>query len=204
VNENKETVPQDPLYNFVVASVAGGKGIEESERNGQSILTRKKDRLPIKGTVGSALYQRTAPDEMRRRWEAVGFTFGEVIQERNGTIFVEAAFPPGWTLKPTEHAMWNDVVDEKGRKRAAVFFKAAFYDYSAHTFGLETRYNVKGVYGRESNIEAYTVADWDGTALHTVPVPPGLGYSAQDEYRKPAQQWLDEHYPDNADPLKYW
>lgn len=181
--------------NFLVASTPGG--IEAQEAAGQLALVRAGSRLPIRGTVDS--------DQKRKEWEAVGFTFGQPIEERGQrAIFVACQFPEGWKLEPTDHSMWSKVVDAKGRERAAVFFKAAFYDYNAHTFGLVCRYTVVAEYGRESKITAWLVKDAGRTALHAVHVPEGTQFHVQDEYRKPAEEWLTEHYPDHKNPLAYW
>lgn len=46
-------------------------------------------------------------------------------------MFCPATLPPGWTRKGSEHALWSHLLDEHGRRRAAIFYKAAFYDRSA-------------------------------------------------------------------------
>ncbi len=116
------------MGNFFAAIAPGG--IEAQEAEGQRRLTAHADRLPIKGTIDK-------PD-MRAKWESVGFVFGDPITEGRHQQFVACTFPKGWRLVPTDHSMWSDVIDDKGAKRAQVFFKAAFYDYSAHTFGLDS------------------------------------------------------------------
>lgn len=113
--------------NFLAASTPGG--IEAQEAAGQARLVCHADRLPIRGTIDR-------PDA-KAKWEAAGFVFGETIQEGKHRQFVACTFPQGWSLKATEHSMWSDVMDSEGKKRASVFFKATFYDYSAHTFGLD-------------------------------------------------------------------
>ena len=116
------------LDDALTAATPGG--IEAAEAAGQRRLVAHADRLPICGTIDG-------PDQ-RAKWEAAGFRFGERIMEPGRpVVFVACTFPPGWRLQPTEHPMWSDVLDPSGAKRAAVFFKAAFYDYSAHTFGLD-------------------------------------------------------------------
>lgn len=110
--------------NFLAASIPGG--IEAQEAQGQRDLVRHADRLPVRGTDG----------DKRKAWEAAGFVFGEPMEGKD-KIFVSCTFPAGWKLEPTEHSMWSDVVDAEGKKRAQVFFKAAFYDYNSHTFGLD-------------------------------------------------------------------
>lgn len=115
------------MENFIAATTKGG--IEAQEAAGQRKLVAHADRLPIRGTMDD--------DANRKKWEAAGFVFGEPIQEGRNLVFVACTFPPGWKLKPSDHSMWSFVIDPTGRERAKVFFKAAFYDYNAHTFGLE-------------------------------------------------------------------
>jgi hypothetical protein len=62
-------------------------------------------------------------------FEAVGFKFGAPVD--GDPIFVHATLPPGWRIEATDHAMWSRIVDAKGRERAVVFYKAAFYDRRA-------------------------------------------------------------------------
>ena len=46
-------------------------------------------------------------------------------------LFTDVKLPQGWRIQPTNHSMWSDLLDEAGVKRAAIFYKAAFYDRSA-------------------------------------------------------------------------
>lgn len=186
----------------LLASMLPG-GIEAQEAAGQRELTAHADRLPVEGTISRP--------ELRAQWESAGFVFGTPIPEpsqRNREVFIACTFPAGWKLKPTEHSMWSDLIDAAGRKRAAVFFKAAFYDYNAHTFGLEPRYSVGGTYTGSPDfaLTAFVVNDADkpGAHLHTVSVPAGTDYSGRDAYREQAAKWLAEQFPNHADPLAYW
>ena len=43
-------------------------------------------------------------------------------------LFVNVQLPKGWTIKPTTHSMYSDLLDENGYKRASIGYKAAFYD----------------------------------------------------------------------------
>ncbi len=101
-------------------------GSEAQERAGQ-IEQSFKDTLPEK-MMGCT----------RADFEKLGFKF----LGKTDKIFWECQFPPGWRKKPTNHSMWSDLLDDKGRKRGSIFFKAAFYDYDAH-IGLNHRYGVK-------------------------------------------------------------
>jgi hypothetical protein len=63
-------------------------------------------------------------------FEALGFTFGDPVD--GDPMFRKATLPDGWTKQGTDHSMWSKVVDHRGIERAAIFYKAAFYDRSAH------------------------------------------------------------------------
>jgi hypothetical protein len=63
-------------------------------------------------------------------WLDLGFTFGE--PDPDDPMFCPATLPPGWTRKGSDHAMWSHLLDEHGRQRVAIFYKAAFYDRKAH------------------------------------------------------------------------
>jgi hypothetical protein len=60
---------------------------------------------------------------------ALGFTLGE--PHASDPMFRPATLPAGWSKKGTDHSMWSQVVDEHGRKRLSIFYKAAFYDRDA-------------------------------------------------------------------------
>lgn len=100
------------------ALITGGNDafIGDQEKAGkQQLLT--SDRLP------------SEMDEGRAAFEAVGFTFGE--PDPADPLFLPATLPTGWTRQAGDHDMWSYVIDEQGRRRVAVFYKAAFYDRSA-------------------------------------------------------------------------
>ena len=96
-----------------------------------------------------------------------------------------------------------------------MFFKAAFYDYKAHTFGLECRYVVRSEYlskdpKDEQFLKRYSVVDTgDGDkVLFSADDDPNL-QTRTERYdnslaRATAEKWLAEHYPEHKDPLKYW
>jgi len=47
-------------------------------------------------------------------------------------LFQVVDFPEGWKVVPApDHSMWSSLQDDKGRERAAIFYKAAFYDRNA-------------------------------------------------------------------------
>lgn len=65
-----------------------------------------------------------------REFEALGFVFGE--PDPRDPMFRPTTLPAGWSKRGSDHDMWSYVVDEHGRDRVSVFYKAAFYDRCAH------------------------------------------------------------------------
>lgn len=106
----------DPLA-FLVEQMATGAAIERQEAQGQRSLV-SSDTLPA--SMG--------PDG-RAQLEAAGVKFGDSVE--GGRLFVYAELPPGWQKRATDHSMWSELVDETGRVRASIFYKAAFYDRDA-------------------------------------------------------------------------
>lgn len=72
-----------------------------------------------------------------REFEAVGFVFGD--PDPRDPMFRPTTLPAGWSKRGSDHDMWSYVVDEHGRNRVSVFYKAAFYDRAAH-MSLNTVY----------------------------------------------------------------
>lgn len=70
-------------------------------------------------------------------FEALGFVFGE--SDPGDPMFRPTTLPEGWSKRGSDHDMWSYVVDEHGRNRVSVFYKAAFYDRHAH-MSLNTVY----------------------------------------------------------------
>ncbi|HEV2375179.1 MAG TPA: hypothetical protein VGS19_23845 [Streptosporangiaceae bacterium] len=104
---------------FLLGSMGDGPGapIERMERDGQRQLVNS-DRLPAKFNSGT-----------RAQFEALGFTFGE--PDSRDPLFVPATLPEGWKREDTDHAMWSYLLDQHGRQRVGIFYKAAFYDRAA-------------------------------------------------------------------------
>lgn len=103
---------------FLIDSLLNGSNhaIQQQEKAGQQQLLHS-DRLPV--DTGD-----TDPD-----FEALGFTFG--APDSADPLFRPADLPEGWTRQAADHDMWSYIVDQHGRRRVAVFYKAAFYDRKA-------------------------------------------------------------------------
>lgn len=191
--------------NFVVAMTPGG--IEAQEAAGQRVLCAKSAQLP-KAAGG---YR----DIDRAIYEAMGIIFHDDADD----LFVNVTLPAGWKIQPTDHSMWSNLRDDKGRTRAAIFYKAAFYDRAAH-IDPQTRfsYGTRPVGGwdapRPQTFEGYvsdgetaTVFQTDATKPEPDYEPPEawLAWSTSKDLRSDqAKAWLEAHYPDWQNPLAYW
>jgi hypothetical protein len=196
------------IENLIAAAMPGG--IEAQEARGQRDLCAT-ERLPKDGFDSHDLSQ-------------IGI---EKLGDADD-IFYSVRLPAGWKIKPTEHSMWNQLVDEQGRERASIFYKAAFYDRKAH-MRLTSRYTYDVVYCNARGEPAYdgnkrlfepthekrVIRDGNVVLHETMPLE-DLDYlkssnqerqaywgnqKAMDEY---CRQWLDVRYPDWQNPLAYW
>lgn len=162
-------------------------GIEESEKRGQRELVAAQA-LPIDGSK-----------EVRTQLEALGFVFGKEIDD----LFVECTFPQGWTKQMTDHAMWSNLLDPQGRKRGAIFYKAAFYDRKAHMY-MERRYRVDPYVEAGESYDVNVMDAATGKTIHHVGSYKQRDYQASDNLRKDARTWLNEHFPQYEDTFAYW
>ncbi len=62
--------------------------------------------------------------------EAAGVKFGKTLADNK--LLQEAVLPKGWKKVATEKPMWTELVDNKGKVRASIFYKVggdAFINY---------------------------------------------------------------------------
>ena len=179
------------MGNFFTAAAPGG--IEAQEAQGQ------------KDFIASETLPTECP---REQLESLGFVFGEEADD----IFTYVQFPEGWTKQATDHSMWSNLLDEKGRKRGGIFYKAAFYDRSAH-MRLDRRINYSEIYDGDAdhidNTIQYFVTDGESTLYKTEPVEYEEKYEdnyweLQDAAEGGCLTWLNENYPDWKNPMAYW
>ncbi len=181
----------------ITASIPGG--IEASEALGQQEVVHSQ-RLPKDRLM-----------EHREALGKLGFSFGNDIDD----VFIEVKLPEGWQKKATDHSMWSDLLDEKGRKRAGIFYKAAFYDRSGHMqwrprFRVDTTLvDGRNRYDLTEDEVADCVAvvlDADGTELYrTEPKQVGKNdYDITQELSSTAHEWLKERYPQCEEPFAHW
>lgn len=129
---NTATDPNTPELALLEAAVGGpNAAIEGMEKRGQAELVNS-DRLPTSfGTFRDPAAEQAA-------FEALGFTFGD--PDPHDPLFRPATLPAGWQRQADPHSMASWLVDELGRRRVAIFYKAAHYDRRADMH-LETPYS---------------------------------------------------------------
>lgn len=179
------------IDNFIAASTPGG--IERQEAAGQQELVNGTN-FPID----------MSPN--REAFEKMGFVFGQQVDD----IFFSAKLPAGWKKEATDHSMWSYITDAQGRKRAAIFYKAAFYDRRARAT-LERRYIVQMVYpdmglgaGLKEDEGFIALVDGGQTILQRSEVFKRDNYEVCDPIDKGFRKALDELYPEHRDPTAYW
>lgn len=161
----------DALLMLATAMTTGSPGefIAAQEKSGQAQLVNS-DRLP------------TDTGDTDEKFLAVGFTFGE--PEQADPLFRPATLPAGWSRARTDHSMWSQIVDEIGRKRVGIFYKAAYYDRRADMY-LNTVYG----YVSDRVYEGEPVVSDDAWAT-----PDAIAEAANVGIER-AQESLDLHSP---------
>jgi hypothetical protein len=193
---NIEKMAKDNPLILLAEAIADGtsKMIENQEAQGQVSF------------VSSTTLPTDMPDDAREILEKAGVIFGDVVE--GDPMFQHVELPEGWQKVKTDHSMWSDLVDDKGRKRAGIFYKAAFYDRSAH-LSLLRRYSYNHDYERRDTEGIYVelITDCGETIHETEPLTKSGGensYQTRDKSTALAIAWLDEHYPDWQDAGAYW
>lgn len=207
------------------------KAIENQERRGQQTVVRNQ-RLPKKlndHSVPRDVRWKGVTDSMEWKEEQEIITknnieytrqqyekMGIVVVEDYDDLFWTVTLPEGWEIKATDHHMWNNLFDNKGRQRANFFYKAAFYDRDAF-INFDTRYHVGVGHTADSgaDYEVWKNSDYQGTVkdgetviFSTECVPVTGSYDGDDEVKDILKAQLDkyvaEHYPDYENIHAYW
>ena len=188
VNRIINTSKQDPLLTLA-EQMFTDHPIERSEARGQQELVNS-DVLPAKWMHGSK----------KETLEKFDVIFGSIVD--GDDLFQNVTLPKGWEKITTDHSMWSRLIDDKGRERASIFYKAAFYDRSAH-ISLTTRYN----YSAYESDEYAIAKDGEKVIFKSKPFILKDGkatYEARDQGGDEAKKWLDVNYPDWENPAKYF
>ncbi len=117
IENTTATAQKNPASLLLSALLEGSpESIYKMEAEGQNQLCNSAQ-LPVDGSNDP-------------RFLEMGIIFGEISE--SDPLFRPATLPEGWKVEPTDHSMWSNLVDEAGTVRASIFYKAAFYDRSAH------------------------------------------------------------------------
>jgi hypothetical protein len=131
-------------------------------------------------------------DDLLVSW---GFEFGEPFAD--DPMFRPARLPPGWSKRATDHSMWAEVVDDDGHVRISIFYKAAFYDRSAHMH-LNPRYDMVYAESRTEHPLRQIRDEKTGVVLFETSEP--NDYSPND----PLAAWAREHIGADWTSPKRW
>lgn len=182
------------IENAIVAATPGG--IEAQEAAGQATMCL------------SSILPKECP---RAELEKMGVKFGADHDD----LFVNVTLPAGWKKQATDHSMHSDLLDDKGRKRGSIFYKAAFYDRRADMY-LLLRYKVnnyvecdaegnKLTFDRNRRPTHWLTCVMDGeTIIHTIGKREDRDYKTSDAHREAADAWLDDKFPQWRDATAYW
>lgn len=193
----RRTDAANSLEKLLIASLPKGEGILAQEHQGQQELIHS-DVLPTEFSFDRDGSQRAA-------LEAAGVIFLAVVVD--DPLFRYVQLPSGWRRIGSDHNMWSYVVDENGRRRIAVFYKAAFYDRKAH-INAERRFSYTLDYEKPYYTGGYN------DPLHAIVTEQGcdgqeriIWRAEAYEYEKTRElgrNWLAEHFPNWEDYSAYW
>lgn len=182
----------------IAMALGGSNAIELQEASGQRELAASAQ-LPTKGLNDPA------------------FAMIKVHGQTEGDpLFSDVTLPDGWRKQRTDHSMWSDLLDEKGRKRAGIFYKAAFYDRGAHISPNRRYYSAKDYdYKTASRFIVKDNATGDVLFVSAEsPDPfPQETISREESFRRSdlegpnkaaALDWINEHFPNWNDASAYW
>lgn len=201
------TSDRDEVRAFGYGMILGGnpvRDIEQQEAGGQRSVIHS-DTLPSRGYDRAPL-------------EAAGVAFGEPVP--GDPLFVYATLPDGWRKVATGHSLYSKLLDDQGRVRATIMYKAAFYDRDA-SLSVARRFRPgidysEGVYQRQKSHREYVAIVTDGDVdcggrviwRQTFADPEGANKYADDGAYNRANEagstWLDKHYPEWLDATAYW
>lgn len=187
--------------------------IERQEKRGQAAVVANK-RLPKATNHCSGYQSKNDTDFTRQQYEKMGI---KIIDDYDD-LFWNVQLPEGWDIKATSHSMWNELLDDKGRKRASFFYKAAFYDRDAF-INFETRYTTC-----VDHILDYSDVGYDewrlspcighvkdcGVIIYSTAQKPSFENYLEQEKKtekpisKELEKYMKEHYPDYKNVHAYW
>jgi hypothetical protein len=182
---------------------------------GSAIAASNPDIIEVRQRIGIAelIRQEKLPKDIlnhnREVIEGLGFAFGPDIDG----LFVAATLPKGWSKVSTKHDMWINLLDEKNRIRAGIFFKEAFYDSSSSVrWSTRFRCTIAAEDGRRFQ-------DFNDDIVPTVGVVMDCGVeiyrtkpenlamtenNVSSQLVAKAHEWLTDRYPKADNVFEHW
>lgn len=136
----------------------------------------------------------------KEHFEQLGFIFEDIPGD---DVLCYATLPKGWSIKATNHPMWNDIIDENGMIRTEMFYKADFYDRKAH-MDLRCRYRVCSRYVDEKHSITEIYFGNDEEILFIAGRAPINEYDNKEKLEELASKFANENYPDWENVHAYW
>lgn len=185
-------------YGEMLGASSGSDAILAQEASGGKALVMS-DTLP------------NVTAEQRAILESFGVVFGDPVPKDD--LFTYAQLPEGWTkVLGEDDPRASYLLDDKGRRRAYIFYKAAYYDRYA-SISLLTRFSIRKDYEHvDARIESRYMA-LDGETVvrtsHTYGFPADEKYStigeeANEAAKTEVELWLSDRYPDWQSLTAYW
>ena len=127
-------------------------------------------------------------------------------------LFYEVELPEGWSVKQTDHPLWNDVFDDKQRRRAHYFYKA--FDDAFINFDKRFYVSVIRVPFISDGVESIDKCDFQGVVkdcgniVFSTSKFPSLGNKqdirTQDMLYNILYEFMNQTYPNYKDINAYW
>lgn len=176
---------------LMLANAMSGGSTEDlilnQEAAGQRQLVNS-DRLPTESNNTDA------------EFAAIGVTLGD--PDPSDPLFRPAILPDGWRREATDHSMHSKVVDQHGRERISVFYKAAFYDRKAHMYLITPGGYLRTVVGWENSTpvldDVWLTADIAVEALTKLEAQEISEAQKGDEYAKSARASNPDYWVERA------
>ncbi len=141
-NKKVKNTEKEPKSEWLLGLNPGA--IEEQEAKGQQELVES---LQLPKTCNSP--RGLNASEIYHKLGIKTFT-----GSKGDDLFMGVKLPSGWKKEETDHSMWSNLIDEQGRKRASIFYKASFYDRDAFiNFNCRITFRVDRIGFHEGNYD---------------------------------------------------
>lgn len=126
---------------------------------------------------------------------------------KGDNLFLGVKLPDGWKKRATDHSMWSELTDNKGRVRATIFYKAAFYDREAfinfrHRYIAAQEFVNQGVITDGDYSKYYCVKDQaTGEIIFKTAITKEY---CDDGLKSQCIDYLNTNFPDHDDINAYW